>query len=304
MSKIVITDTTWLVHRSLSVSADRSSYPEMSTAVTVLGWICDYAMRFNASHVAAAFEGGNCFRYRVYNDYKGAITKEVDEQSIKDRQLREKALDLTEHLLKKIGIEVIRRDGYEADDVAMSCATKLEESGHRTILVTRDKDYYQVVSDRITVFHPKVGKNSPEILVTPDEVLNIKGLRPDQMVDLQTLIGDGVDHIPSIVSLKEAKRILSKDSLEKWCKFTPEGQKFWKANRSELVRNRQLVKAALDSYEPDMNKMALRFNKDFWDKAAEREYKLPYKEMNYSIPSSARELFSALKKTSSMKKLF
>ncbi len=91
-----------------------------------------------------------------------------------------------------IKVPEVAKEGYEADDVLATLAEKFKQD-HRIIIVTGDKDYSQIVDDRVTLFDPM-----KDIGVDPEEVVRKFGVRPDQFIDYLALVGDASDNVPGV----------------------------------------------------------------------------------------------------------
>lgn len=96
--------------------------------------------------------------------------------------------------------------GMEADDVCAALAQKIVEAGHEVVIATRDKDTFQLVSEKVTVYSTAKGT-----LIGPDEVHSILGVWPDQVADYLALVGDRADGIPGCPGIgpEKAKEILA-----------------------------------------------------------------------------------------------
>src|SRR5690606_17847783 len=101
-------------------------------------------------------------------------------------------------------------DGYEADDVIGALAKQAEQAGFEVYMVTPDKDYGQLVSEKIKIYKPPYQGGKAEIL-GPAEVCEKWGIdNVDQVIDMLALMGDAVDNIPGIkgVGEKTAAKLL------------------------------------------------------------------------------------------------
>jgi DNA polymerase-1 len=113
-------------------------------------------------------------------------------------------------IIEAFNIPIIEKEGYEADDVIVTLATKAEKEGFITYMMTPDKDFGQAVTDKILIFKPARGGNAPEIM-GPEEVCNKFGLNDTkQIIDYLGMMGDAVDNIPGIpgVGAKTASKLL------------------------------------------------------------------------------------------------
>lgn len=106
------------------------------------------------------------------------------------------------------GWQSIRQKGVEADDIIGTIAKRFSDAGIETLIMAIDKDFMQIVSDRVNLWRAYRGK---EERVDPAAVLEKTGVRPDQIVDWLSLIGDSCDNIAGVpgVGPKTATKLLS-----------------------------------------------------------------------------------------------
>lgn len=120
-------------------------------------------------------------------------------------------------IVEAFNIPVIAIDGYEADDVIGTLAKQAAASGYEVFMVTPDKDYGQLVTDKIKIYKPPYQGGQIEIL-GPEEVCNKWGIENvNQVIDILGLMGDAVDNIPGIKGVGEktaAKLIKEYGTLE------------------------------------------------------------------------------------------
>jgi DNA polymerase-1 len=153
-------------------------------------------------------------------------------------------------VLAVMGIPVLECEGFEADDVLATVARVTEESGGECMIVTADKDCRQLITDRVRLFNMR--KNAA---MDKEALADDWGVRPEQVVDFQTLVGDPVDNIPGIplIGPKLARELLQKyDTLEGIYEhideLTGKRKENLVAGRAQALESRKLVR--LDSYTP------------------------------------------------------
>ena len=125
-------------------------------------------------------------------------------------------ISMIKEMLKLFGISQMELDGYEADDLIATLAEKASEQQIDSYCLTSDKDYYQLVTDHIKILKPATKGGGLEVVDYP-EVREKFGVRPDQVIDVQALIGDSVDNIPGVkgIGIKTAFPLIEKyESLE------------------------------------------------------------------------------------------
>ncbi len=162
------------------------------------------------SHMAVCFDTSAATeRHTDFADYK-ANRQETPED------IRAAVPDIIK-IIEGFNIPVIAVDGYEADDVIGTLAKQAEKQGYEVFMVTPDKDYGQLVSDKVKIYKPAYQGGDVEIM-GPEEVCakwNIKDV--SQVVDMLGMMGDAVDNIPGIAGVGEktaAKFLAEYGSLE------------------------------------------------------------------------------------------
>lgn len=132
------------------------------------------------------------FRHVMYDGYK-ATRKGMPEELAAQ-------MPVMKDVLTALSIPYLTLEGYEADDILGTAARRCSEEGWRCLIVTGDRDSFQLVSGSTSVLH--VGTKSDEIY-TPDSVKERYGLSPEQMIDLKALMGDSSDNIPGVPGVGE-----------------------------------------------------------------------------------------------------
>ena len=110
-------------------------------------------------------------------------------------------------IVQKLGVPVIRAEGYEADDILATLAGRFASADMQVVIVSRDKDLDQLVNDRIVLYDP-----SKDELWDAETILDRKGYPPSKAVEIQTLTGDSTDNIPGVpgVGPKTAAKLIAK----------------------------------------------------------------------------------------------
>lgn len=169
----------------------------------------DLIEKYDPDLIAVAFDPpGGTFRHREYPEYKAQ--REATPEAIKQ------AVPLIKELLTAYRIPIIEVADYEADDVIGTLAKQAEESGYEVRMVTPDKDYGQLVTDKSRILRPSTSGGYEEM--GPEEVCNKFGLKyPAQMIDYLGLVGDSADNIPGCKGIgpKGAEKLLTEyDTVE------------------------------------------------------------------------------------------
>lgn len=160
---------------------------------------------FEPQFLGVVFDSkGGTFRKEIYPEYKA--NRETPPEDLSPQI--EKIMELTEAM----GARMVQKEGFEADDLIATIAKAAEKRGEEVVLVTGDKDFCQLVSEKITVFDPM--KDSRTGIA---QVKEKYGLSPEKFVDFLALVGDSSDNIPGVegVGPKSASKLLAEyGSLE------------------------------------------------------------------------------------------
>lgn len=152
------------------------------------------------TYLFVAFDlSGATFRHELYEGYKRDRPDMPEELVPQIAKIRE--------LLSALGIPLLECAGFEADDILATVARQAEERGWDCYLVTGDKDCRQLITDRVRLYN--VRKNQ---VLDREGLLAEWGIRPEQVVDFQALVGDTVDQIPGVplIGPKNASELLQR----------------------------------------------------------------------------------------------
>ncbi|MDE0959466.1 MAG: DNA polymerase I [Planctomycetota bacterium] len=141
---------------------------------------------------------GPTFRHTRYPQYKANRDAMPEELRLQ--------LPWIDRMLAAFRIPILQVDHHEADDCIATMATRAAQEQIDVRLLTRDKDLEQVISDRVKFLDERSGD-----LYGPEELLEKKGIRPDQVIAYQTLVGDSSDNIPGVAGIgpKTAVKVLA-----------------------------------------------------------------------------------------------
>ena len=147
------------------------------------------------TRVAVAFDRSEpTFRHEKYVEYKAGRTKAPDEFRSQ--------ISLIFEVLDALGIRHLSVIGFEADDIIATLATQAEQQGDEVLIVTGDRDTFQLVSDKVTVLYNSRGVSDMR-RYDPAGLLEKYGLTPAQYPDFAALRGDPSDNLPSIPGVGE-----------------------------------------------------------------------------------------------------
>ncbi len=157
------------------------------------------------AHVAVVFDAaGTNFRHRLYPEYKANRPPTPDDLAVQ--------MPLTREVCDVLGLPILEIGDVEADDVIGTLAVRADDEGFEVFIVSSDKDFLQLVSDRITVINP--GK---EFRYDSAGVVEKFGVTPEKVTDVLGLVGDSVDNVPGVpgIGMKGAVSLIKEwGSLE------------------------------------------------------------------------------------------
>jgi len=151
----------------------------------------------NATHAAAAFDlKAPTFRHKLYADYKSGrkhMPEELAEQ-----------LPVIKELLPLLGVTVITKEGYEADDILGTLSAAADREGMPCFIATGDRDSLQLVSDNTTVLLASTKMGQPDTArMDKAAILEKYGIPVTSLIDLKALMGDASDKIPGVAGVGE-----------------------------------------------------------------------------------------------------
>ncbi len=218
MKKLLLLDAYALIFRAFyaMIRSPRVTSTGIDTSA-VFGFVNtlqDLLKRERPTHIAVCFDpGGKTFRHEAYPEYK-ANRSETPEGIVV-------AVPYIKRILEAYRIPVVEVEGYEADDVIGTLSHQAEQQGFLTYMVTGDKDFGQLVTPMVKIYHP--GKNEIQGV---EEVTAKYGLSdPCQVVDILALMGDSADNIPGCpgVGPKTAEKLIQQyGSVENLLSHTEE----------------------------------------------------------------------------------
>lgn len=151
----------------------------------------------NPDYMAVAFDVKHpTKRHEMYKEYKGTRKGMPDELASQ--------MPIIKDVLKAMNITVIEKEGYEADDILGTLAKYSEKKGMEVILLTGDRDSFQLVSENIIIRMPRTkgGKTETENF-DKSKILEVYGIEPKQLIEVKGLMGDSSDNIPGVPGVGE-----------------------------------------------------------------------------------------------------
>ncbi len=129
------------------------------------------------------------FRHKMYSEYKSTRAKMPEELVMQLPRIRQS--------VDALNIISLEMEGFEADDIIGTIANDAAEKGMNVWCVTGDKDFFQLVDDRIKIYNPKSSTGEP-ILYAREEVKEKFGVYPELVIDKLALMGDASDNVPGV----------------------------------------------------------------------------------------------------------
>ncbi len=152
--------------------------------------------REKPSHLAVVFDVGRAsVRTDDFADYKANRSETPEAIKI--------AVPYIHRILEAMHIPILGVEGYEADDVIGTIACKAEKEGYNTFMVTPDKDFAQLVTDKIKIYKPGLKGGDIEILGVEEVKAKYDIEDPKQVIDFLAMMGDAVDNIPGLEGVGE-----------------------------------------------------------------------------------------------------
>jgi DNA polymerase-1 len=202
---------------------------------------------YQPEYVAVAFDKGDTWRHASFPAYKATRDQMPDDMRTQIGRIEE--------VLAAFNIPIVTVTNYEADDVLGTLACKAAAEDVDVLILTGDRDLFQLVSDRIKILYTRGGPNPSTDLYGLDEVRErYDNLTPAQFIDMKALVGDSSDNIPGVAGVgeKTAIKFLSEyGSLEDLYQHIdeirgPKTQQSLREAEAQVHRNRKLVEIVTD----------------------------------------------------------
>ena len=177
---------------------------DTSAIMGFMNSVLDLIKREKPENLAVAFDlGGSVDRIELFDEYKA--NRHETPEAIKI------AVPYIHSILKAMGIPILMKSGYEADDIIGTVAKQAEKSNYDVFMVTPDKDFAQLVSEHIFMYRPARMGNGIEIWGIPEVQKKFEVKDPIQVIDFLGMMGDSVDNIPGLpgVGEKTAKKFIN-----------------------------------------------------------------------------------------------
>lgn len=198
MDKLFLLDAYALIYRSYYalLRSPRINSKGLNTSA-VLGFmntLNEVLTKERPTHIGVAFDHGKTFRHEAFPQYKAQR-----EETPEDIKL---SVPIIKRSLEAYRIPILQVDGFEADDIIGTVATRFGREGVAAYMLTPDKDYGQLVADNVYIYRPRHGGGYE--VMGPKEVQAKYGIAsPLQVVDLLALMGDSADNFPGCPGVGE-----------------------------------------------------------------------------------------------------
>ena len=183
-------------------------------------------------------------RTKIFNEYKAGRHKAPEDLTIQFPIIKE--------LLKTMNIPIVQKDGIEADDILGAIAKKEGKKGNKIIILTGDRDYFQLVDINVNIRYPKTIMGKTEYIIYDNYKINEEyGLTPEKLIEVKALMGDASDNIPGVKGIGEKtalKLIIQFGSLEKIYEYIEksDGKEIAKATLNKLIKDKEMAYVSRD----------------------------------------------------------
>ena len=183
-------------------------------------------------------------RTKIFSEYKAGRHKAPEDLTMQFPIIKE--------LLKTMNIPIVQKDGIEADDILGAIAKKEGKKGNKIIILTGDRDYFQLVDINVNIRYPKTIMGKTEYIIYDNYKVNEEyGLTPEKLIEVKALMGDASDNIPGVKGIGEKtalKLIIQFGSLEKIYKYieNSDGKEIAKATLNKLIKDKEMAYVSKD----------------------------------------------------------
>ena len=202
MDKLFLLDAYALIYRSYYAFMKNPRINSKGLNTSCIMGFCntlnEILTKEKPTHIGVAFDHGKTFRHEAFPAYKAQR-----EETPEDIKL---SVPIIKNILDAYHIPILQVDGFEADDVIGTLATKAGEKGVETYMLTPDKDYGQLVKDNVYMYRPQHG-GGYEKLGTKEIEEKYSIASPLQVIDLLALMGDSADNFPGCPGVGEKTAI-------------------------------------------------------------------------------------------------
>ena len=198
MSKLFLIDAYALIYRSYYAFLRNPRINSKGLNTSAIMGFCntlnEVLTKESPTHIGVAFDHGKTFRHEAFPEYKAQR-----EETPEDIKL---SVPLIKQILEAMHIPILQVDGFEADDIIGTVATRFGSDGIETFMLTPDKDYGQLIGPNVFMYRPRHGGGYE--IIGEKEVGDKYGIpTPAQVIDLLALMGDTADNFPGCPGVGE-----------------------------------------------------------------------------------------------------
>ena len=198
MSKLFLIDAYALIYRSYYAFLRNPRINSKGLNTSAIMGFCntlnEVLTKESPTHIGVAFDHGKTFRHDAFPEYKAQR-----EETPEDIKL---SVPLIKQVLEAMHIPILQVDGFEADDIIGTVATRFGSDGIETFMLTPDKDYGQLIGPNVFMYRPRHGGGYE--IIGEKEVGDKYGIpTPAQVIDLLALMGDTADNFPGCPGVGE-----------------------------------------------------------------------------------------------------
>jgi len=183
-------------------------------------------------------------RTKIFSEYKAGRHKTPEDLTMQFPIIKE--------LLRMMNIPIVQKDGIEADDILGAIAKREGKKGNKIIILTGDRDYFQLVDINVNIRYPKTIMGKTEYIIYDNYKINEEyGLTPEKLIEVKALMGDASDNIPGVKGIGEKtalKLIIQFGSLEKIYEYIEksDGKEIAKATLNKLRQDKEMAYVSRD----------------------------------------------------------
>ena len=183
-------------------------------------------------------------RTKIFSEYKAGRHKTPEDLTMQFPIIKE--------LLRMMNIPIVQKDGIEADDILGAIAKKEGKKGNKIIILTGDRDYFQLVDINVNIRYPKTIMGKTEYIIYDNYKINEEyGLTPEKLIEVKALMGDASDNIPGVKGIGEKtalKLIIQFENLEKIYEYieNSDGKEIAKATLNKLIQDKEMAYISRD----------------------------------------------------------
>ena len=198
MNKLFLLDAYAIIFRAYYAFINRPTINSKGLNTSAILGFCNTLREIidkeHPTHLGVAFDHGKTFRHEAYPPYKAQREETPEDIKLSVPYIKE--------ILQAMHIPVLQADGFEADDVIGTLATKARQAGVETYMLTPDKDYGQLIAPNVFMFKPRHGGGYDKI--GESEIKEKYGIdSAHKVIDLLALMGDSADNYPGCPGVGE-----------------------------------------------------------------------------------------------------